>query len=271
VPDERRHFSSREEFMQAHFNSTTEPAGHGFTQANLDSGRTRYSVIPKPGVPVRLVVMDTVAPDPPAGFPVQYGVMTREQFNNFVKPQFEAARQAGQYVILASHHPSADFDLPYFQPTVGTKEFRQFVSSQPNIIAHICGHTHRNHVTQVNGRYPYLEIETDSLIDYPQEGRILDVYYIPATHSIKLVSTMFSHMDDPTRLSAESFRRATIDVQYRAKSDTSVWTKLFPDPQTQYGNGYTMSPKLTGDMPLTADESYGRPSDRDFSVTFSRP
>ncbi len=267
VQDVNRQYTDRLSFMEEHFDTTTMPVGHGFTSENLSSGLPRYSVKPKAGVPVRLVVMDTAAPKPPYGLPAHYGVMTREQFENFVKVEIADAQAHDEFVLLASHHPSEDFDLPYPEPQVRTKEWRDYIASQPNIIAHICGHTHQNFVTLVDGAYPYYEIQTDAIIDYPQEGRILDVYYDDTTETIRLESTMFSHMDNPTHLSQESYRRATIYRENfksaQTKSDTdSMLKSLAPDFGMAAVDAFPPLP--------TMEESYGREADRNFSATFHR-
>ncbi|MBI4557264.1 MAG: metallophosphoesterase [Candidatus Hydrogenedentes bacterium] len=275
VSDENRQFSSRARFIEEHFNTTSTPLGHGFTASNRASGRARYSVRPKPDAPVRIVVMDTVAPEPtPLGFPVEYGVMTREQFENFVKPEIEAARTADEFVIVASHHPSTDFGRPYPALTVGDLEFRSYLASRPNVIAHVCGHTHRHHVTLVPGAYPYYEIETGSLIDYPQEGRILDVYYVPETGDVRLESRIFSHLEAPTRLSAESFRRATIDAltgkSIVERRDAEEFKALFPDPAAKLGQSYTLPSPEEWSPTRSLEERYGRKADREFSVVLHR-
>jgi len=275
VSDPNRHYSSRSIFIEEHFNTFSEPVGHGFNETNRASGSTCYSVRPQEDVPIRLIVLDTVAPLSLWGFPMPYGVMTREQFESFLKPEVEAARVAGEFVIIVSHHPSTDFMAPYPGRTVGTLEFRNYLASRPNIIMHICGHTHEHRVTKVYGRYPYLEIETASLIDFPQEVRIFDVFYIEETKSIRVESTLVSHMDNPTRMSSESHRRTWIDAGVIEKTlgyppDIDV-AGLFPDPAEVYGPSCEL-PKFEGwAPPPSREQRYGRDADREFSVELPRP
>jgi 3',5'-cyclic AMP phosphodiesterase CpdA len=260
VPDAQRHFVDRSLFVEAHFDTLTQPIGHGFAELNRSDGAAWYAVKPKPDVPVRLVVMDTVAPYPVLGFPNHYGVMTREQFELFVKAEIEGAKAGGDFVILVSHHPSADFNLPHPGATVGTLEFRRYLTSRTNIIAHLCGHTHRHRVTRIEGPNPYFEIETGSIIDYPQEGRILDVYYDESADTVRLTGETFSHMEDPTMLSAESFRRAIIAAEAEKRSQAA------PEPSVaEWEFGGVDWPKFPG-----ADERYGRPADRGFSIVVQR-
>jgi len=167
-------------------------------------------------------------------------------------------------VIVATHHPSADFDLPYFGEKVGTQKFREFLATRPNVIAHICGHTHRNFVRRIEGANPYYEIETGSIIDYPQEARILDIYYDAETGMVRLKSQMISHMENPTRLSAESFRRSEIHASFYAS------VKLQGDAQLLQGQ---LEEGLFAGWPEqipSKTERFGLESDRNFDVVIFR-
>ena len=276
VPDPRRHYVSKPIFIQEHFNTVSLPEGHGYSAPNPEAAHAGYSVRPKEDVPVRLLVIDTVPDNPPYGLPVPFGVLTRQHFNALVKPEIEAARTAGEFVLLASHHPAADFDIPYpITPTLTAAEFRGYLADQPHIIAHIAGHSHRNYASIVAGPNPYYEIETGSLIDYPQEGRILDIFYDEATGAIRLESTMISHMEQPTRLSSEGYRRATIDA-YQAKNAKSApdipnVDELFPYTKSLFGDGYKVSELNGWAPPPTPQERYGRDQDRNFASSLPRP
>ena len=262
VPDMNRHFIDSEMFVSEVSQGAVLPQPADASQTQPASPLC-YSVRPKPDVPIRLVVLDTTVTDPPDGVPTAHGVLTRDRFEHFLKDQIQAARDAGEWVLLATHHPSANFSIPYLGCNVGQGEFRRYLAEQPNFIAHICGHTHRNHLEMVGGPHPYPEIETDSIIDYPQEARILGIYWVEETQSFRVESTMVSHMDDPTRLSAESFRRASIISGHT------------PDPAA-FTKRYSMAPKeVLGDISedlgaeggISREEHYGQEKDRDFSIT----
>jgi len=274
-PDTARRFLTRYDFMAEHFNSTTLPAGHGFTQANLDEDTAFYTFRPDPEVPVRFIALDTVPPTIPRGYPAFYGVMSRAQFDDQLKPAIAAARDAGEFVVLLSHHPSDDFDLPFPARKVGAGEFRRYLSAQPNVIAHLCGHTHINQVKSVPGTYPYFEIETGAVIDAPQEGRIFDLFYDAATETVALAAEHFSHRETPTRLAEESYRRAIIDQglgqgypQGDAKARDAQYQGLFRDAAKSWG--------LEGDLPRektqrSLAERRGGVLDRDVIMRLPRP
>lgn len=272
-PDNRRRFLSLRDFIEEHFNSDSIPRGHGFTEENLANGLARYSVRPRADVPLRLIVMNTVPPRVPRGYPAFYGVMTEEQFENFVKPEVLAARARGEFVILASHHTSPEFDIPFPGRKVGTRAFQSFLASQPNVIAHICGHTHRNRITAIQGTYPYYEIETGAIIDSPQEVRVIDIYFDGAQGVIRLASTMIGHAQSPTRLSAESLRRAgmTPDQQegLAAKlASDMVYQSLFSEFQPMLGDDKSLM--VPREMRPSALERMGNPEDRDIVISLRR-
>ncbi len=264
VPDVRRTFLSRRRFIDEHFETLSAPQGHGFTSENQATGETFYSVRPKDDVPLRLIVIDTVAKDPPLGFPVDFGVMRRDQFEAFLLPELDAAEAAGEYVLVASHHPSEFFDSFYPADIVGTAEFRAALAGMPNVIAHLCGHSHRHRATAIDGPYPYLEIETASLVDYPQEGRVFDVYYDGSLDQVRLTGYVFGHGEAPTRLSAESLRRAEIDAEITGgfKTEWSEHDTLFPG-MGALGRVAEQVKTPDGVSGLTREERYGTREDRE--------
>lgn len=209
-PDKNRRYISRQEFIDEHFNSPTSPGpvGHGFSEANRSTGSTFYSFRPKSGIPLRVIVLDTVKNEAPLGSVTNAGEMTTDQFEKFLKPEVEGAARRGEYVIVASHHPTDEF---WGGPgTVSQSTFRAFLLSQWNVLAHIVGHTHYDTITRVSGEHPYYEIVTGSLMDYPQEGRIFEVYYSKAKDKAVLRSGKIGHIENPTSFSLESLRRAKI-------------------------------------------------------------
>lgn len=270
-PDAARRYLTRREYIEEHFNTLSGPPGHGFTEENLVEGHGFFTFRPDPAVPIRFVALDTVPPRIPKGYPAFYGVMTREQFDYQLCPAIEEARAAGEFVILLSHHPADDFDLPYPARKIGARAFREYLAQQPNVVAHLAGHTHFNRIGKVDGLYPYYEVVTGAIIDYPQEGRVLDVYYDAATETLTLAGTMFSHLDVPARLAAESFRRARIDAEqgqgYEIPDD-KAYQMLFEDAAKAWGVGHEVPREKTRYSPA---ERSGGASDRNVVLQVHRP
>ena len=212
VADPERRFLSHRDFVSIHLNSDSLPLGHGFDAMDQMRGNTWYSANPVSGQPLRLIVFDSVAENEHYGIPFYFGILTRKHFEAFILPEIIAASRAGEWVILASHHPPSDFDLGFAGDNIGTAEFRRRVGAYGNVILHLIGHTHRHRAEIIPGPYPYLEIETAAIIDFPQEGRLLDVFLEEDGRTLRVESRLFSHIDAPTTFSAESYRRAAAIV-----------------------------------------------------------
>lgn len=182
-PDRR--YMSSVEIVAAHHDTATGPAGHGFA---VGSAQTWYSV--NPVARVRLIALDSAKRDAvAAAFPYVDGALLQEQFD-FLAEQLRAAQNAGEWVIVASHHPSDELHSPGTNAT--GEQVRAVLSAHAGVLLHLVGHSHRNRVIDRGG---YLEIETGSIIDYPQEGRTIEVWSDPAGGEILLRYRMFSHLD----------------------------------------------------------------------------
>ncbi|MET3949924.1 TIGR03767 family metallophosphoesterase [Arthrobacter sp. UYEF36] len=86
-------------------------------------------------------------------------------------------------VVLFSHHP-----LPYFdedtrspgsgEPPLDRAAVLQLISRFPNVVVWLNGHTHRHQVTPHTPEFDrggFWEITTASLIDYPQQSRVVEL------------------------------------------------------------------------------------------------
>lgn len=134
-------------------------------------------------------------------FALDSGTIDTAQFD-WLKAELAAAAARGQLVLLFSHHPDVSFSefgiagalAPLGVPaaTVNAE-----LASWPNMVAWIAGHTHRHRIrafrveddTGSNGTVTtpvtckghgtcvgFWQIETASLIDFPQEARLLEIY-----------------------------------------------------------------------------------------------
>lgn len=232
VPDPDRHYMSKQLFIAEHFKTKSFPGGHGFDATSALTGDAHYTFRLKRDIPLRVIVIDSVGPDAIQGFIGASGAITMGEFNGYLKPKMRAAKEAGEYVILVSHHPSTDIVKPTVMPCVTEAEFTSYLATQPNLIAHVCGHMHYHDVIMHSGPYPYPEILTGSLIDYPQEVRMLDVYYDRRAKTFNLRSTFLSYADNLTPITGEAYKRMTTD--------------LFVDPDGPDYAGHVVNLDLSG-------------------------
>ncbi|MCU0663390.1 MAG: metallophosphoesterase [Myxococcota bacterium] len=165
VADENRAFIDRQDWVDALWGSSTLPQGHGLAD---EAPVFDYAVdVPKKGGPIRLVVLDTVAPE------IANGALTAGQMT-WLEQELRAAEDRAQLILVASHHPS------WWIIGKGN-ELVASLHSSPNVIAHISGHVHKNMVVpQVapKGKAPengYYEIVTSSTLVWPQQTRLVEI------------------------------------------------------------------------------------------------
>ncbi len=173
TPDPARRNLSRREVVEEYFNTTTSPAGHGYTAANRTDG-TAYYFFDQGSF--RHIAMDTVNPNGYAD-----GSLDQAQFA-WLKATIASA--TGKAVIVYSHHTSSTMSNP-FVLTGGDPSLRvlgdavtSYLLSQPRVIAWVNGHTHVNSITphaRADGSGGFWEINTASHIDYPQQARLIEV------------------------------------------------------------------------------------------------
>jgi len=137
---------------------------------------------------------------------VEMGVMDPEQFTWL---QAELAGHQNKPVLVFSHHPDNSFSETRLGFTangpsgVTAVEVLDAIGEHGNVVAWIAGHTHRHRIRPctpgscevVSGMpaspdHGFWRVETSSLVDYPQEGRIVEVFRLPsaAGYGLRLTS-----------------------------------------------------------------------------------
>jgi len=137
---------------------------------------------------VTILALDTVNP-----FGGWQGSIDEAQFI-WLKEQVEQIKD--RYIVITSHHPIQDIYNGY-SPSgkrVLGPEIESYLISNPAVIAWICGHTHRHRIAYFgpNSQNGFYQIETSSLIDWPQQGRIIEIF-INDRDEICIASTVFNH------------------------------------------------------------------------------
>jgi metallophosphoesterase (TIGR03767 family) len=127
---------------------------------------------------VRMIVMDTVNPNGYAD-----GSLDQAQFT-WLKQVIEDEDSADKLVILFSHHTSGTMSNPLIatgldlnQRVLGSAVV-SYLLTKPQVIAWVNGHTHRNEIIAhagTDGAGGFWEINTASHIDFPQQGRIIEI------------------------------------------------------------------------------------------------
>ncbi len=116
----------------------------------------------RPGV--RVYVLETVSPLGSAVGSMGSGQM------QWLRGELE--KHPSHLSVIVSHHPLEALDRSRL-------ELQKLLLSQPHVIALVAGHSHLNDIRAVRspsgeGR-GFWQIQTSSLIDFPQQGRIIEI------------------------------------------------------------------------------------------------
>ncbi|MCX5780073.1 MAG: TIGR03768 family metallophosphoesterase [Firmicutes bacterium] len=184
--DPSRRSLSQIEWMSEFFKTSSNPVGHGFTQANLDKDFACYSFDPKSSVPIKVIVLDDTQrnEDPNVGG-YQHSSLDKERFDWLVN-ELDQGQAQGKLMIIAAHIPirvESSVSLMGWNPLapISEAELIAKLNTYPNLIAWVSGHRHYNAVTAFkspDATHPELgfwQIETSSLRDFPQQFRTFDI------------------------------------------------------------------------------------------------
>jgi metallophosphoesterase (TIGR03767 family) len=225
APDADRDFVTPVEFART--TRPTDPADADEpTYYAVDVGR------------LRVICLDTV--NPHGGW---QGSLGEGQYAWLVD-ELDAA--ADRYVVIASHHPSPTLTNDYrpdaAEPRVLGAEIVTTLLERPNVIAWIAGHVHF-HAALWHGEdgCGFWELTTASLIDWPQQARILEFVRVSdaGRPEIAIVSTVVDHeappqwhadaLDDAVNLAAISRSLAANDYRLRETSLRGLRLDSAPD------------------------------------------
>jgi metallophosphoesterase (TIGR03767 family) len=181
--DRRRRTVTRQEFILAHLRATARPAGHGFSPQAAVSGRAYYR---HDHGELTLLVLDTVNEN--GGW---QGSLDVEQLS-WLQDELAAADRERRHVVLASHHPLETMvnDRPGAvtgRRVLGT-ELQAVLAAHPSVVLWLNGHTHETTVTPHGS---WWEVTAPSLIDWPQQGRIVEL--IRHDGVLTIATTMIDH------------------------------------------------------------------------------
>jgi metallophosphoesterase (TIGR03767 family) len=197
TPDAGRATISRAEFVAAHFHPAARPAGHGLP--DQQSSRCYYRYDHGPAQPrdrmVTVLVLDAV--NEHGGY---QGSLDAAQLA-WLEEELTAADREKRYVVLASHHTLADLvndrhDSKSPRRVLGP-ELSSVLDAHPCVVLWINGHTHITAITAHGDpadrtRHAWWEVTAPSLIDFPQQGRIVELLR-SANGTLTVAVTMVDH------------------------------------------------------------------------------
>lgn len=187
---------------------------------------------------LRIIALDTV--NPHGGWQGSLGVA------QFAWLREQLAASAGRYVVIASHHPSPTLVNDYApgdaEPRVLGDEIVDLLLGSGNVIAWIAGHVHF-HAAGRHGddERGFWEVTTSSLIDWPQQARILEFVRVvdEGRPQIAIISTVVDHeapaqwsadtLDDPATIASISRALSANDYRLRESSLRGLHLDSTPD------------------------------------------
>jgi len=101
-----------------------------------------------------------------------------------VRPLLDAAEAEGKLVLVSSHHASGtltDGSGLGGDPVPGAldpADWRAFLADYPNVLAHLCGHSHVHQAEYIQpmGTRGYWEVITAAIADWPHQMRVVEVH-----------------------------------------------------------------------------------------------
>lgn len=209
VADPKRYSLSRKQWIKEFFNTSSKPKGHGFEEANVKSGFACYTFMPKPNLPIKVIVLDDTQGDDDSNDPVAlgygkgsfgygHGALDNKRYNWLIK-ELDRGQAEGKLMIIAAHIPigvePAGSMMAWNQAL--EKKLIAKLHTYPNLILWLAGHRHINKVTAFKSpdvTHPELgfwQIETSSLRDFPQQFRTFAINF----NSDKTVSIFATNID----------------------------------------------------------------------------
>lgn len=187
VADPNRRSLLRKQWMGEFFNTSSQPVGHGFSQANLDQDFGCYSFKPKSGLPLTIIVLDdTQKPeDAASGGYTWHGTVDHKRWEWLVG-ELDKGQAQGQLMVIACHvpigveKPGANMSW-WSKAYVSEEALFAKLHEYPNLILWMAGHRHFNTVTAFPSPDPkrpelgFWQVETSSLRDFPQQFRTFEI------------------------------------------------------------------------------------------------
>lgn len=175
TPDAGRRTAGRDEFVAAHFGPRARPVGHGFEKSLLPYYRFDHGQ-------VILLVLDTV--NHLGGLE---GSLDRPQFD-WLAAELASADGQRRYVVIASHHPLQTLINSAGEDRVLADEVADLLAAHPCVVLWLAGHTHE---ISAAARGTYWQVVAPSLIDWPQQARIVEL--IRTDGELQIAATMIDH------------------------------------------------------------------------------
>lgn len=221
-------------------------------ELSLSPGPSRYWHLDLPNV----VILGLDTCNPWGGWD---GSIDAEQFDWL---RMMLRDHASRRLIVVSHHPHHRLENIWGGPEQEQRISGDLIVAElnkhGNVLAWIAGHTHRHHVTRIADKESLgiLSIETASLVDWPQQGRVIEIFE-SASNELFLASSVINHSGV---VSPVAEARQTVELpDYHPEELRVQWLaglsrQLAANDWQRQGGNYSVA------------NLEGEPLDRDFTI-----
>ncbi|MBW3657518.1 MAG: TIGR03767 family metallophosphoesterase [Actinobacteria bacterium] len=246
--DPARRFITAHDYIDYHLKAGGRPAGHGFTEDNLDQQTLYYTFDIAPRI--LGIGLDTTSPRVNLGSIGETQLAWLEEqlvavHSRHVDRGGTEVRSSNEdrLVVVFSHHRESSM-VPMQGPDhagrlerrYGGDAVRELLNRFPNVIAWVNGHSHVNRVEprpDPQGRTGgYWDITTSAQIDPPQQARVIEVAD-NRDGTLSILTTIFDHAGPPeTAVGAYDVEGlAAISRELAFNDYQSDWEHLLGTPQ----------------------------------------
>ena len=211
-PNLNRRSLKKKEWIAEFFHTSSFPKGHGFhlvdpSYAKEEPGFSCYSFLPKPEIPLRIVVLDDVQHQLDGSHDIHgHGYLSATRVK-WLRSELALAKARQELVIIASHVPiavspigsemewwdSAKDPNAKMQNAIPLADLIAEIQANGQVICWLAGHRHVNTIKACKAplgapaEAGFWQIETSSFHDFPQQFRTLQVF-LNSDYSISVVA-----------------------------------------------------------------------------------
>jgi metallophosphoesterase (TIGR03768 family) len=260
--DPLRRSLSTMEWMNEFFNTSSNPQGHGFNQADVANGWANYTFEPKSDLPIKVIVLDDTQSnndpnDPRAlgfgkgSYGYGHGELDDKRYKWLVS-ELDKGQAAGQLMIIAAHEPIAVEKSPSMMAWNPSSEATLMAKlhTYPNLLMWVAGHRHLNTVTALKSpdssrpELGFWEVETSSLRDFPQQFRAFQI----VRNSDSTISILATNVDPAVKkgspaeksrsyaIAAQQIYKMTLPLMPSGSYNAELVKQLTPQMQVKIQN-----------------------------------
>ena len=264
VADRNRRLLDRASWISEFYNTTSQPAGHGFglVVSQEGSGFACYSFLPKAGVPLKVIVLDDTQSETDGSTDIHgHGFLDQARYD-WLLDELQTGQASNQLMIIAAHIPIAV--APHYsevewwvdpQNAVTLPQLIASLQTFPNLILWVAGHRHVNAIKGFYAPDPvnhpekgFWQVETSSLRDFPQQFRTFEII-LNADYTVSIAAVNVDPAVQPGTPAAKS-RYYAVAVEQICKTVVSAPSyrsdptlpgyadPTVPDPTIQWPDGF---------------------------------